>query len=226
MPVPTNQGWTSFIQIPEHAERVQQIEEVNRALRSIWNHLEALNRTTTNQAGDLTNQAASIATIIRTATTVIPAPAVPSGGGPAPVVIQPFYEIPLGIVNGVNTLFTVSQAPANSVAVVLQNGVAISPLSFTVTGATIQFVAAPFTGDTVFAWYIASAVAQPYFEIASGIANGSNTLFTLSHTPTSPAVVVFQNGLAISPLSFSVVGATIQFVTAPFTGDTVYAWYT
>lgn len=69
-------------------------------------------------------------------------------------------------------------------------------------------------------------------EAPSGTINGSNTDFTLAHTPVSaPALLLFKNGLAQTQGSgndYTVTGSTITFETGavPQTGDTLLAWYT
>lgn len=58
-------------------------------------------------------------------------------------------------------------------------------------------------------------------ETPSGSVNGSNTAFTLANTPISNTECVYLNGLLQEPggQDYTISGATITFVTAPFTGD-------
>lgn len=64
-------------------------------------------------------------------------------------------------------------------------------------------------------------------EVPSGTVNGSNVTFTLASSPhSSKAVVVVVNGLIQRQTThYSVSGSTITFVTAPTTGQEIYAIY-
>jgi hypothetical protein len=65
-------------------------------------------------------------------------------------------EVPSGAINGVNTVFNLvnSPNPAKSLSLYL-NGVIQTGggIDYTLAGATITFVVAPATGDTIIAWY-------------------------------------------------------------------------
>jgi hypothetical protein len=73
----------------------------------------------------------------------------------------------------------------------------------------------------------ASAVGTFAQETPSGTVNGSNTAFTLAHTPlSSTSVRVYKNGVFQRQTTYySVSSATITFVTAPTTGDEIDALY-
>lgn len=64
----------------------------------------------------------------------------------------------------------------------------------------------------------------------TGAVNGVNLTFTLSFTPTSIAsVTVFIDGLAqiqATGQDYTISGTTITMVTAPATGQKIYATYT
>lgn len=63
-------------------------------------------------------------------------------------------------------------------------------------------------------------------EVATGAINGSNTAFVLAHTPVSGKESVFLNGeLQTITSDYTIATATVTFVTAPFTGDTVLFSY-
>jgi hypothetical protein len=66
-------------------------------------------------------------------------------------------------------------------------------------------------------------------ETPSGTVNGTNTTFTLSHSPNpSASLILVRNGLVMSlNTDFTLNANTITFLTAsiPQTGDTLVAWY-
>lgn len=64
-------------------------------------------------------------------------------------------------------------------------------------------------------------------ETPSGTVNGTNTIFTLAHTPTpSAGLELFLNGvLQQQSGDYTLATATITFTTAPRTGDVLLAWY-
>ena len=66
-------------------------------------------------------------------------------------------------------------------------------------------------------------------EAPSGSINGSNTTFTLAHTPSPVgSEMVFLNGLlqeSGAGNDYTISGATITYLTAPQTGDTLYVTY-
>lgn len=63
-------------------------------------------------------------------------------------------------------------------------------------------------------------------ETPSGSVNGSNTAFTLAHTPTSGSLLLFRNGLLQdSGADYTLSGSSVTMTTAPDTGDILRAWY-
>jgi hypothetical protein len=66
-------------------------------------------------------------------------------------------------------------------------------------------------------------------EIPSGTVNGTNTTFILSNTPpANSAVVLTMNGLTLvqgSGNDYTISGATITMLSAPATGQKLYAVY-
>lgn len=66
----------------------------------------------------------------------------------------------------------------------------------------------------------------PFTETPSGSVNGSNTDFTLSHTPTANTLHLYLNGVFQTPgVDYNLSGTTITFITAPDAGA-VFAIYT
>lgn len=66
-------------------------------------------------------------------------------------------------------------------------------------------------------------------EVPSGTINGSNVTFTLANTPpANSTVTLFLDGMIEfqgGGLDYTISGATITMVTAPATGQTLYAFY-
>lgn len=65
-------------------------------------------------------------------------------------------------------------------------------------------------------------------ETPGGLMNGSNTAFTLAHTPTSGKEMVFLNGVlqnAGAGNDYTITGGTITMLTAPLADDLLLATY-
>lgn len=75
----------------------------------------------------------------------------------------------------------------------------------------------------------AAAAPNDYQETPSGSINGSNTAFTLAHTPSAATNVnLFLNGVQQrqgAGNDYTISGATITYLTAPPTGATLNAIY-
>jgi hypothetical protein len=63
-------------------------------------------------------------------------------------------------------------------------------------------------------------------EVPSGTINSANTIFILANTPIVGSVKVFLNGIRMkATVDYNISGATITFVTAPTTGDSLLSDY-
>jgi hypothetical protein len=71
--------------------------------------------------------------------------------------------------------------------------------------------------------------AQPMQETPSGTVNGSNTSFTISHTPIyANSLLVWINGVVQTQGSgkdYTISGTTITFATAPATAQIIWSMY-
>jgi hypothetical protein len=145
-------------------------------------------------------------------------------------------EIPLGDVNGVNAMFTLSTAPVPAASLsVFRNGMLQTPgSSYTLQGSTVTFLAGhlPQAGDQVMVSYRVSADSGLVYvdkETPEGVINGSNTRFTLSSTPMPAASLhVYRNGLLQKEgLDYILSVNAITFVPAavPGPGDVLLATY-
>jgi hypothetical protein len=76
--------------------------------------------------------------------------------GGAQVVFEDF-EVPVGVVDGVNTTFTLAKAPnpTNSLMLFHKTGrlIFLQNVDYTLAGVTITTTAPPAVGDTLYAWY-------------------------------------------------------------------------
>ena len=63
-------------------------------------------------------------------------------------------------------------------------------------------------------------------ETPAGLVDGANVTYTLAHTPKTGSLQLFLNGvLQHATTDYTIAGATVTFLTAPFTGELVRAWY-
>lgn len=146
-------------------------------------------------------------------------------------------EAPGGAINGSNTSFTLANIPAPSTSVELfRNGLLLQQGNdYTVSSNVITFLSstAPQTNDVLLASYRVSVTINGVgfvdMETPAGTANGSNTLFTLSHVP-SPAssVAVFRNGMRLaSGLDYTISTNSVTFAAGdiPQSGDVILCSY-
>jgi hypothetical protein len=148
-------------------------------------------------------------------------------------------ETPAGTVNGVNATFALANAPSPQTSLELyRNGLLMKQgVDYSLNGATVTFVTGsiPQTGDILTASYryggaaLVNTSAFADGETPSGAVNGSNTTFTLAHTPAPAAsLALYRNGLFMTQgVDYSLNGATVTFVAsaAPQTGDVLTASY-
>ncbi len=86
-------------------------------------------------------------------------------------------------------------------------------------------------GDCVFVDGTSGPCGQPVFadaETPTGAVDGTNNTLTLSNTPAGSSLMLFRNGLFLTPgLDYTLNGSTIQFLpgATPQTGDQLTASY-
>lgn len=67
---------------------------------------------------------------------------------------------------------------------------------------------------------------QIFGEAPTGVKNGSNTAFTLAHTPQTGSTALYRNGLReVLGVGYTVSAATITFTTAPLSSDEIAVDY-
>lgn len=90
------------------------------------------------------------------------------------------------------------------------------------TGQVLQATASTINWAT-----LAAAPTKVFAEAPSGSINGTNTAFTLAHTPVAGTVRLYLNGIRqlAGGVDYTISGATITYVTAPETGSSLIADY-
>lgn len=161
-----------------------------------------------------------------------------TGGGSSNVIFAD-SETPAGLVNGVNTAFTLNNAPSPAGSLMLyRNGVLLKQnIDYSVAGNALSFYSssAPQAGDFLTANYryvsgVAAAV-QSYSdgETPTGQVNGSNGVFTLGAAPSPQlSLQFFRNGLLMKQgADYTLSGNTVTFYSAatPQAGDLLTAYY-
>ncbi len=152
-------------------------------------------------------------------------------------------EIPAGIKDGLNTVFTLANTPSSvtEVGVYLSGArlerVASSPgfMQFTLSGTTLTLGLAPSSTDGFFVDYILQATtATPVIgEIPTGVKNGSNTAFSLANTPVdADSVGLFLSGIRLERvgaapgfMQFTLSGTSIVTGLAPNASDSFFTDY-
>jgi len=64
-------------------------------------------------------------------------------------------------------------------------------------------------------------------EVPSGTVNGATTAFTLANTPasTNSVLIILDGQIQRQTTDYTLSGSTVTFVTAPSTGQSIYAQY-
>jgi len=111
-------------------------------------------------------------------------------------------ETPTGTINGSNATFTLSQTPLNNNIILTLNGVRQTPTTdYTLSGTTITFTTAPFTGVTLLCSYLNS--------FTSAVQTNSSTVLTIPNICTTARIVVADaNALTTSTIRAWVVSKT------------------
>lgn len=135
-----------------------------------------------------------------------------SGGGGGGTLTE---ETPSGTVDGVNKIFTFLNIPQ---AIYVNGAYQIATIDYTISGLTVTFTFAPVLNSLIRSLYtVAASSGTPIGEVPTGLVNGSNKVFTLSHTPSPASAVQLQIGRQpqIQGTDYTISGTTITYVTAP-----------
>lgn len=155
-----------------------------------------------------------------------------------PVFVQ---EIPTGVINGVNAIFNLSQAPINNASVIvrLDGRTLMISSDFTIVGQVLTMDPSiiPATGQSLSVYYVVNSVGSvnPISmaqEKPSPAPNGSNDTFYLIGKPIDKnSTLVFVDDLAVDPGDWSLIeglyNGSIKFLGSaiPTVGQTIYVIY-
>lgn len=129
-------------------------------------------------------------------------------------------EVPIGVVDGVNTVFTLASTSIVGKDSGYLNGVRIKRgVDYTLTGQTIIFAVAPPVLSTLL-WdyfvFLSNPTSYLNGEVPVGVVDGVNTVFTLSNLPSSLKDSGYLNGVRQKRgADYTISGQTITFVVAP-----------
>jgi len=133
--------------------------------------------------------------------------------------------------NGSTTAFTMSYAPAGTTSIVVSiSGVVQNPNTYTTSGLTLTFSAAPPTGTNnigvLFLGLPVTAVTSPgntaYLSSTEFTATAGQTTFTPSGTYQVGFINVIRNGAQLAPSDYTATnGTTVVLGTACTVGDSV-----
>jgi len=133
-------------------------------------------------------------------------------------------EIPIGLIDGTNSTFTLRNEPVNGSEHLYLNGLLIeegSQTDYTISGSTITFSEPLWEGAKLHCtYYYATQTTVRLFadkEAPYGAIDGINTTFQLSHEPVLGSEHIYLNGLLqeSSGNDYTITGNIIEFEIAP-----------
>ena len=133
-------------------------------------------------------------------------------------------EIPIGLIDGTNSTFTLRNEPVNGSEHLYLNGLLIeegSQTDYTISGSTITFSEPLWEGAKLHCtYYYATQTTVRLFadkEAPYGAIDGINTTFQLSHEPVLGSEHIYLNGLLqeSSGNDYTIAGNIIEFEIAP-----------
>lgn len=142
-------------------------------------------------------------------------------------------EMPSGVIDGVNTAFTLSQAPVAGSEHVFLDGVLRNSGSgndYTISGASITMSVAPPKESVLLVSYRTASGTTNFAdrEVPSGAIDGINATFTLAHTPTTGSLHLYLDGILRNEGAgndYSLSGTTIVFTASPPRDSVLLASY-
>lgn len=140
-------------------------------------------------------------------------------------------EAPAGVIDGVNFIFELEYSPLMLSEQVFLNGLLQkrgSEYDYTIVGSRIYFVEPPMPGSTIQCNYVAGSSGEVRNEKLVGLADGENSIYTLSKNPISGSENVFLNGLLQREgvdEDYVLQGNVIIFAEAPLPGSTLLCNY-
>ena len=143
-------------------------------------------------------------------------------------------EIPIGLIDGTNSTFTLRNIPVNGSEHLYLNGLLIeegSQTDYTISGSTVTFSEPLWEGAKLHCtYYYATETTVRLFadkEQPYGSINSTNTTFQLAHEPVLGSEHVYLNGLLQegSGNDYTITGNTIVFEMAPQTDTRLRCTY-
>ena len=134
-------------------------------------------------------------------------------------------EQPSGVIDGVNTVFTLSTQPiVNSEQVFIDGLLLLRGTDYTISADTITFTTAPVPGSIILCEYF---TAEPYMinDIPSGVIDGNNKTFTLLAEPEPITFELYKNGMLLKRNEYVLSGNTVELAVAPVISDVLQASY-
>lgn len=146
-------------------------------------------------------------------------------------------EVPAGVVNGINTVFTIAEETVNGSLILWKDGVYLkNGTEYTLVGQTLTLTVAPEAGMGLEVWYFVqdtnTSGVRGKQEIAAGLSNGVNLDFTLTEMPfAKSSMILFIDGRKELDSRWSLIQtsttSTIKFNVgaAPEAGSTIEVFY-
>lgn len=140
-------------------------------------------------------------------------------------------EIPAGLINDVNTVFTLVDPPAENSLQFFVRGILQEPnVDYTLAANGVTMAIPPATGAYVRAFYIVTTGTSPIVfagnEIPVGAVNDANTVYTLLHVPSAGSLAYYRQGvLQEVNVDYTLVGNIITVVIPLPTGSYQRAFY-
>lgn len=147
-------------------------------------------------------------------------------------------ELLTGVIDGVNTVFTISLEPVTNSILLTTDGLSdkISD-EYSISGTTITFTEAPVPGRPLYAWFVVMDASSTnplaaFQESPVGTIDGVNDTFSFTGNPASKdSTVIFINGRLITSDGWSLIqtptGSQIKFLpgSIPQIAQTIYSFY-
>lgn len=134
-------------------------------------------------------------------------------------------QIPVGNINGINTIFILNSIPIYNSEQISVNGLLkYRGVDYTILDNIITFTTAPTVGDILLATFLLEET-HIINDIPLGTMDGVNTIFSLSSTPSSSTLQIFYNGRLLDEDRYTLSMNSIELDFAPVFGDILQANY-
>lgn len=145
-------------------------------------------------------------------------------------------EKPLGLIDGINNIFAISQTSLTDSLILFVDGVKAYADEYSVLGNNISMVTPPELGQVLQVWYFVatptSTGVKGKQEVPTGNIDGINGTFDLTDNPfNKPSMMLFKNGLYVDGADWAIfqtaTGSQIVFNAGlePVVGDKLSVFY-